>query len=311
MALTIFDASGRLQSSFADAGTPDAPALVAADGLTLAAPHGDAVEFVDIASDEVRAVGPPGLTRPLGISNDGRLAVLGTARQPADRQHRVAIIDATTGRLLLNLGGLIDGERAAFTSDGRKAVIPYSSPPGAPVVSEVRVVDVASHKTLGTSRFQDCVRAVAISHDDTTVASLGCGGDVALLDLATLTGDQPWTAFIGGDSDDATPTVGATFGPDDDIVIVTRQDGRIEAYQADAGFTRLWSFDSGDHAGAPEVRDGMVWVGATYSVGSEDPAGGMIAMPLDEDALVGLARATATRSLTAAECQQFLAQPTC
>ncbi len=134
---------------------------------------------------------------------------------------------------------------------------------------------------------------------------------MALLDLATLTGDHPWDAFIGGDSDDATPTVGATFGPNDDVVIVSRQDGRIEAYQADAEFTRLWSFDSGDHAGAPEVRDGMVWVGATYSVGSESPTGGMIAMPLDEDALVSLARAKTTRSLTAAECQQFLAQATC
>ncbi len=110
---------------------------------------------------------------------------------------------------------------------------------------------------------------------------------------------------------DATPGVGITFGPDDEIVIVTRQDGRVEAYRADAEFARLWSFDVGEHVGVPLVQDGMVWVGATYGLGTDVDEGGMVAMPLDPDDLVALARSKVTRSLTPAECEEYFSQPTC
>jgi DNA-binding SARP family transcriptional activator/WD40 repeat protein len=310
----IFDASGNLRSSLTAAGESNAPAVVSPDATTLAVPLDQTVKFVDIATGAVRAIGPSGLARPLALSNEGRLAVVGTARQPNDQQHRLAIVDGATGRQLFNLGGLIDGERAAFTSDARKVVIPVSNVPrttAEPRRSALVVFDTVAGKQVGVGRSQECVTAVAISHDDAMVASLGCGGDIVLLDLAKLTFREPLRAVIGGAADDTTPAVGVVFGPGDEIVIVTRQDGRVEAYEADAGFRRLWSFDVGEDVGVPEVHDGMVWVGTTYDVGAGTPQGGMVAMPLDVDALVTLARPTATRSLTTDECRQFLEQPTC
>jgi hypothetical protein len=106
--------------------------------------------------------------------------------------------------------------------------------------------------------------------------------------------------------------VGVTFGPDDETVIVTRQDGRVEAYAADSQFAPRWSFDVGDHVGIPSVRDGMVWVGATTPYVSADAAsGGVIAMPLDPDELVAFARDSLTRELTDEECQEYHDRASC
>jgi WD40 repeat protein len=302
--VSIFDSAGHLRNSFAADGEPDVPALASPDGTTLALPGPDAVQFVDVATAELRSVAPDGLTRPLALSADGRLAVVGTARDPDDLQHRIAIVDTTSGEQRVNLGGLITGSRSAFTTDGRLAVIPLVHQMHGP---EIRVVEVATGRQLGTARGQRCVESVAISPDDALVASLGCDGDIVLLDLARLTGDEPWTAAVAERLEDHTPLVGATFGPESDILIVTRADGRVEALTADADLSPVWSFDVGDHAGAPHVRDGMLWIGTSYGLGADVAEGGMVAMPLDVAELVERARATASRPLTDAEREQLLA----
>jgi hypothetical protein len=94
-------------------------------------------------------------------------------------------------------------------------------------------------------------------------------------------------------------------------LIVSREDGRVEAYEADASLDRLWSFDVGDHVGVPELHDGLVWVGAAHELGPEGLTGGMVAMPLDVEALANLARAKATRELTTDECEDYLVEATC
>jgi hypothetical protein len=176
------------------------------------------------------------------------------------------------------------------------------------------VVDVAAGAEIGAIGVFPCITSAAISHDDTTVAVLGCDGELALLDLTTLHRGEPWTvdkAVIGRLTNDRTPGAGLTFAPGDEVVIASREDGHVEAHQADAGLAKLWSFKVGEHAGVPEVHDGMVWVGTSYGLGTDEITGGMVAMPLDAEALVELARATVTRRPTKAECERYLTEATC
>jgi WD40 repeat protein len=267
------------------------------------------VEIVDVATGAGRATGPAGFDRPLALTNDGQLLVVGTPRNPDDGQSIVAAVDAATGEQLFRIGSLHDGERGAFTSDAEVALIPISPHDADP---GLWAVDASTGRRIGWGPPERCITAVAVSADDTTAATVGCDGRVSLYDIATLKGPEPWTARIGGAADDRAPGVGVTFGPDDETVIVTRQDGRVEAYSADSEFARLWSFDVGDHVGIPSVRDGMVWVGATTPyVSAEAASGGVIAMPLDLDELVAFARGSLTRELTDGECQEYLDRASC
>jgi hypothetical protein len=305
----VFDVDLHLQRSFRGAGTPDVPPIVSGDGRTLARPVDGAVEIVDVATGAGRATGPAGFDRPLALTNDGQLLVVGTPRNPDDGQSIVAAVDAATGEQLFRIGSLHDGERGAFTSDEEVALIPISPHDADP---GLWAVDASTGRRIGWGPPERCITAVAVSADDTTAATVGCDGRVSLYDIATLKGPEPWTARIGGAADDRAPGVGVTFGPDDETVIVTRQDGRVEAYSADSEFARLWSFDVGDHVGIPSVRDGMVWVGATSPyVSAEAATGGVIAMPLDLDELVAFARGSLTRELTDGECQEYLDRPSC
>jgi hypothetical protein len=305
----VFDVDLHLQRSFRGAGTPDVPPIVSGDGVTLARSVGGAVEIVEVATGRVRATGPAGFDRPLALTDDGALLVVGTPRTPDNDLHSVALVDAATGDLLSRVGSQHDGERGAFTSDGEVALIPiepYNAEPG------LWAVDASTGRRIGWGPPERCITAVAVSADDTIAATVGCDGRVSLYDIATLKGPEPWTARIRGATDDRTPGVGVTFGPEDETVIVTRQDGRVEAYAADADFERLWSFDVGDHVGMPTVRDGMVWVGATTPyVSAEAASGGVIAMPLDLDELVAFARGSVTRELTDEECQGYLNRASC
>ena len=137
------------------------------------------------------------------------------------------------------------------------------------------------------------ITAVAVSRNDTHAATVGCDGNVSLFDMTILVGEEPWEARIGGTAEDDTAGVGVTF-VSDETVIVTRVDGRVQAFEADAGFAPSWSFDVGAHAGIPVVRDGKVWVGAAQGPQAGTP-GGAVAMPLDVDALVTFAASSVTR----------------
>jgi hypothetical protein len=312
----VFDQTGGERFSLPAAGEAHSPALVSGDWSTVAVPGPDGVRFVDLASGEVRAVAEEGLIRPLGLSKDGRLAILGTSLQPENGQTRVEIVDTTTGERVVSLGGGRNGMRGSFTSDGRTAVVPtFNKPVGfEPQRSTVRVIDMVTHTEVGAIGILDCVTAAEISHDDTTVALMGCSGELALLDLTTRNKGVAWIkeeAVIGQVADDTTPGVGIAFTPDDDTLMVSREDGRVEAHEADASLDQLWSFDVGEHVGVPEVHDGMVWVGAAYESGTDEISGGMVAMPLDVEALARLAREKATRELTTAECEQFLDDVAC
>jgi hypothetical protein len=305
-----FDAAGGLQRSFEGVGTPAVPAVMSADGRALAVPAGDRVDIVDVATGARRATGPTGFDRPLALSSDGQHLVVGTALDADDHRHLVAIVDVDTGAVR-RAGSLVDGERAAFTSDGLNAVIPIArvqvSAQGT-ALTGLWVVDTSTGATIGRGPPEPCMTAVAISSDDALAATVGCRGAVSLFDMEALRGPGSSAARIGGDADDGTPGVGVTFGPDDGTVIITRQDGRVEAYATDADFERLWSFDVGDFVGMPSVRDGMVWVGVTSPYVA---SGGAIAMPLDLDELVAFARSSVTRQLTDEECQEYLDRPTC
>ncbi len=309
----IFDATGALKQSFAPRGQWAVPALASADGSTVAVPGDNAVEVIDIADRvRVRSIGPDGFSRPLALSHDGRLLVAGTSREPDDARHTVAIIDAETGEQRHRIGSRLDGERAAFTSDDTIAAIPIAR-----VVNETALpgsglwlIDTANGSLINRGPPQNCITAVAISSDDASAATVGCDGNVSLFDMELLIGEEPWQARIGGELDDGTAGVGVTFAPGDDIVIVTRADGRIEAFEADARFARLWSFDIGDHVGAPVVRNGRVWAGTTRNPETE-ASGGVVAMPLDVDQLVLFAQGTVTRELSDDECREFLERPTC
>jgi WD40 repeat protein len=239
------------------------------------------------------------------------LLVAGMPRSPDDDRHIVAIVAGASGEVRNRIGSLHDGERGAFTSDGRTVLLPITRVEESDV-SALWVVDAATGRTIGRGPPEGCITDVALASDDQLAATVGCDGTVGLYDVAALSGDEPWAARIGGDADDTTPGVGVTFGPDDETVIVTRQDGRVEAYSADADFVRLWSFDVGDHVGMPSVHDGMVWVGVTTPhVSAEVASGGAVAMPLDLDELVAFARSSVTRQLTDEECQEHLDRPTC
>jgi DNA-binding SARP family transcriptional activator/WD40 repeat protein len=311
-AVARFDSEGRLLQTFPGNGaSDDVPAVVSGDGSILARTSQGAVELFDVATGSVRAVGPDGFGRPIALSGDGALVAVATPRGSDDDRNIVEIVNGATGELVGRIGSLHVAERGAFTSDGGTVLVPIT-PVDQPGVSGLWAVDVSTGRTIGRGPPERCITVAAVSSDDARAATVGCDGTVSLYDVATLSGAEPWTARVAEESGDGTPLVGVTFGPDDDVVIVTREDGRVEAYSADADLERLWSFDVGDFVGMPSVRDGMVWVGVrTPFVSADVASGGAIAMPLDLDELVAFARSSVTRQLTDEECQEYLDRPTC
>lgn len=312
----IFDpATGLGRSLPADvAGDAGGPPVVSADGSTIVMPDGDGVTIHDAATGEIRARGPAQLTRPLGISQDGRWAVAGTSLERADGPQSIAIVDARSGDLHESVGTLVEGASAAFSSDGSSVAIAATrvATDTAEPNSAVWLVDVLTGDVLVRGAPQACITAVAMSDDDSMVVTGACDGRVSLFDVDVLHGEEPWTAEFGGSTLDDTAVVGVAFTEDGDTVIVTRADGRVEAFDANGDFVRRWAFDVGDQVGAPVVGDGLVRLGVGASFGaSPSGGGGMIGMPVDLTELADLARATVTRDFTELECQEYLSLSSC
>lgn len=313
--VAVVDERGEVVRSLRSGGS--SPPVVAIDAAVVAHGGDGPVEFSDLVSGDVLATAPEAHVRPLAISPDGAVAIVGAALDPEDRQHFVAIVDARSGRLVRRIGTLIDGYRGSFLEDGRTVLLPITTVPRTDdegATSSLWLVDTTTGEVLAKSGPTDqaCVVDVAVSDDDRLAANVGCDGAVSLFDLEILRGPEPSRAAVGGDVLSDAAGVGVAFGPGGDEVIVTFDDGSVAGFGADALFARLWSLDVGDHVGTPVVRDGHLWVGASSGpTDAPSSAGVMLKIPLDRDRLVELARASVGRELTDAECRQYLERTSC
>lgn len=318
--LVIGDDQGRVDITSADgtsleqidAGAAGVTTVTSGDGSTAIIGGRTSVSVVDLATREIIATGPDGFVRPLGVTPDGSTMIVATALD--DRQHVVALADARTGELIARIGSLIDGSPAAVTSDGAMAAVPVTRVKRSstePSNSAVWLVDLSSGRVIRRGPPQECIVAAAFSSDDRLVATVGCDGNVSLFDAELLAGPASPTSRIGGTTAVRAAGIGVAFGPDDDEVIVTRVDGTVTSYRVD-GFARAWQFDVGDHVGAPTVHQRKLWLPTSgWSADLASSNGAVVALPFDHDALVTMARATATRRLADSECEQYLAERPC
>jgi WD40 repeat protein len=276
--------------------------LVSADGSTVAIATTAGIEILDSDDLGVRAVGPASLVRPLAASPDGSILIAGTAIDPDDLQHRVAIIDTTSGAQLFNFGGLIQGGAGAFLPTGDRAVVP---------VSEVRttsptlwLVEPKGDHPPRVVATDPCVRSVAFASDGSQAATVNCTGSVSLYDLDILASGEGHRALIGHRAEAVDQGVGISFGPDDATVVVTGGAGAVASFVTEPGLAQTWAFRVGTKATPPVVEDGTIWVGWA-SVGIDGVNHGVIGMPAETDLLVDLARSAVTRPPNADECSSF------
>lgn len=308
-----FDANGDVTSLARPTGAVG-QAVMSADGSTLIVPGENSVEVIDLATGEQRTRGPEWLVRPLGVTPDGSTMILGTALEPANRQHFVAIVDARTGELIARVATLVTGWSSAISSDGSLAAVPVWNLDPARLettYSNLLLVDMSTGAIIrrGPTQHSDCLLDAEFSTGDEWIAAIGCDGELSLYDADLLGGSQASASVVHSSTLPA-PGVGVTFGPGDEI-IATSDDGTVAAYAAD-GLRLLWDIDVGEHVGVPNVRDDEVWLTtSTGPVDAPSSRGAVVALPLDHDALVTLARETATRELHDGECERHLGRRTC
>jgi WD40 repeat protein/serine/threonine protein kinase/class 3 adenylate cyclase len=226
---------------------------------------------------------------------DNKLAFDPTGSLIATAQHSgaVALYDASTGRLLMHLGGsssIIDEMKdVAFSPDGHLlAAISFTAtlylwnmPSGAEVF----------HKQAQTGEGT----AVAFSPDGTTIATAGLNGATPW----STSGTKLQTMSGGGRAESV------AFSPD----------GRSLATGGEDGVARIWDVTTGRQivilSGHSDTVNGVAFSPDGTELATVSSDGTLRVYTLSTAELVRIARSRLTRGLTNAECQQYLHTSAC
>jgi WD40 repeat protein/DNA-binding SARP family transcriptional activator len=262
------------------------------DGSTVAISAGEDIAIMRVSSGQiVRTLSLPdqGLEAGLSFSSDG--SAVATGASPS----KVEVWDARTGEILALVGGEIGGV-PGFTADvalspngklvaalDRRAVLRVWN-----VASEQRLLRVNAHSGIGSF--------VAFSPDGTMIATSGEDGAALwavpsgrLLHRLSATGQMHGVAFSG--------------------------DGKLVATAGDDGTARIWDVATGRLDATLTGHTREVWDvafspdGTRLATTGTDGTFRVYVLPVDQ--LERIARSRLTRSLTPAECLQYLHMATC
>lgn len=304
----------RLAGSGADRDVP-APPVVAADGSTMVVPGAQMVEVRDTATGDVLARGPVGFPRPLALTPDGERMLVASGRDPVDGQYRFALADTSTGELVRIVAWLAHAESAAVGPDGRVALVAVSvrRAGGTNQPTLLWLVDMRTGTVIRRGALQECTVDVAIDGSGDRAVAIGCDGTLGLYDVTVLAEKgPPQAAVLDRAKDEGATGTGVAISPDGGTVVVTRANGRVDGFRVeDDVLVPVWSFDVGDHVGAPIIEGDTLWLGVTRPIDLPGDVGGMIGVPLDLEELVAFARTLPTRALTDDECATYAVGGTC
>jgi WD40 repeat protein len=305
---------GRFEGHADDVDAP-APAVSASDGRTIAVPGARSVEVRDALSGDVIARGPDGYPRPLALTPDGGRMLVASSRDPVDGRVRFALADTSTGTVVHVVGSVAHAECATVGTDGGVALVAVSDAASSNTVQPTLLwlVDMATGTVTRRGPSQECIVDVAIDADGDRAAAVGCDGTVGLYDLALLAEKGPPQHSVLDRADDiGVAGTGVTFSPDGQTVVVTRADGRVDGFHVgDDVLVRSWSFDVGDHLGAPFAEGETLWLPVRRPIDLPGDVGGLIGVPFDLGELAAFARTLPTRSLTEEECVTYSVRASC
>jgi hypothetical protein len=241
--------------------------------------------------------------------------LVASGRDPVDGRFRFALADTSTGTVVRVVGSGAHAECATVDAEGGVALVAVSDAAGSNTAQPTLLwlVDMATGTVTRRGPSQDCIVDVAIDADDHRAAAVGCDGAVGLYDLALIAEKGPPQNSVLDRADDiGMAGTGVVFSSDGQTVVVTRADGRVEAFRVgDDALVRAWSFDVGDHLGAPFTEDGTLWLPVRRPIELPGDVGGLIGVPFDLGELAAFARTLPTRSLTEEECVMYSVRASC
>ena len=294
--LAIWDASTGARKGtlpWADAPDAESTAIAAARGGAVAAAAGEAIRTWDLATRRPGFGMPsPGGALDVAWSHDGRLLAMASGEGAArilDRSGKeVATLRVAAGHRV---------SAVVFSPDARQvatAGITIERPGSG--TDAVSIWDWRRNRVVRTLR--TTAGAVAFSPDGTRVATAALFGPVRIWDARSGRTVERLVGHNGAVNDVA-------FAPDGSLVATASADGTV----------RLWDPATGRQALVLRGHGGAV-SGLAFSpdgsrLASTGPEGVVRIWALDLDDLVTIARRKLTRSMTGAECRQYLRDRRC
>ena len=290
-------------------------AHVASDAAVVAGAYENASTGLIEAASLRDAARLPGCVVPAGLSSDGRYAVLSPSRGLADvcaGDTKAGVYDIAGEAFAVEYGLelLAHGAISVPSTEGGPryaAVAAYADPSTS---GRVELWDVEAGSLIASidDAFRPGFRPAYVSFSPDG-RYLGVGEDAphaVVLDVAALA--------EGADPADATVFDREVHTARSPKAIVTG-DGHLATSSGD-GTYRFWDIESGEMTMQIEAT-GLIGTGRFEfspdfaSFYYEDGGGIIRQMPMDTDEMVELAESLITRSLTDAECREYLHQETC
>jgi DNA-binding SARP family transcriptional activator/WD40 repeat protein/energy-coupling factor transporter ATP-binding protein EcfA2 len=269
------------------------------------APSDDGLRVYDV--DERRwtaEIVVDGIDQPLALSDDSTRLLAGTS--PSSRSGAspaAAMFDTETGEELWRIDRfLVDA--AVMVDD--KVVVAGSQ--WGHIVRRILVLDVETGDQIAASTRGWTTSAMTVSPDGARLATVRRSGEIIVYDLDLLIDSPTGQAEVVSNTATVTELVAElAYSTDGSMLFSGSVDGVLRAWDSET-LEQRWSIDNGFSMSGLRVRDDLVWFGQPVDIrsGRSDAGFRLAAIPFDQASIAEWAATTVTRTLTDAECQEYL-----